>query len=179
MHMKTGIVAATAAVLLVAGIGAAGAKGKVAPTATSMYQGQSPQAAARALLDVAMTQAEGGSWERIGIGRVFYLGGHKAEGQAIFDQVLAGKADAGDVYRVARVYVEAKEWAKARPLFERFLAMGDFDEKELSEIGAYYLLNGDRATAESYFQRAVQREPASTWATVRMAGAYLGVSPQP
>lgn len=177
--MKAGVVATAVAVLMVAGIGGVDAKGKVAPTATSMYQGQNPQAAAKALLDVAMTQAEGGSWERIGIGRVLYLGGHKAEGQAIFDQVLAGKADAGDLYRVARVYAEAREWSKAKPLFERFVAMGDFDEKELSEIGAYYMLNGDRATAESYFQRAVQREPASTWASVRMAGAYLGVTPQP
>jgi tetratricopeptide (TPR) repeat protein len=177
--MKTGMVAAAVAVLMVAGIGASEAKGKVAPTATSMYQGQDPQAAAKALLDVAMTQAEGGSWERIGIGRVLYLGGHKAEGESIFNTVLGGKADAGDVYRVARVYAEAHDWAKAKPLFDRFLAMGDFDEKELSEIGAYYMLNGDRATAESYFQRAVQREPASTWSTVRMAGAYLGVTPQP
>ena len=177
--MKAGITAAAVAVLMVAGIGAGEAKEKIVRTATSMYAGQPPQAAAKALLDAAMTQAEGGSWERIAVGRVFYLGGHKAEGQAIFDQVLAGKPDAGDVYRVARVYAEAKEWAKAKPLFERFLAMGDFDEKELSEIGAYYLLNGDRATAESYFQRAVQREPASTWATIRMAGAYLGVMPQP
>jgi tetratricopeptide (TPR) repeat protein len=177
--MKAGVLAAAVAMMVVAGIGAADAKGKAVPTATSMYQGQNPQAAAKALLDAATAQAEGGSWERIGIGRVLYLGGHKAEGQAIFDQVLAGKADAGDVYRVARVYAEAKEWAKAKPLFERFIAMADFDEKELSEIGAYYLLNGDRATAESYFQRAVEREPASTWASVRMAGAYLGVTPQP
>ena len=177
--MKAGVVATAVAVLCIAGIGTGAAKEKISRTQASMYEGQSPQAAAKALLDAAMTQAEGGRWERIGIGRVFYLGGHQAEGQAIFDKVLAGKPDAGDVYRVARVYAEAKEWAKARPLFDRFLAMGDFDEKELSEIGAYYLLNGDRATAESYFQRAVQREPASTWATMRMAGAYLGVMPQP
>jgi predicted Zn-dependent protease len=177
--MKSGVVAAAVAVLMVAGIGVGEAKQNVVRTTTTMYQGQDAQAAAKALLDAAMTQAEGGSWERIGIGRVLYLGGHKAEGETIFNAVLAGKADAGDIYRVARVYAEAHEWAKARPLFDRFLAMGDFDEKELSEIGAYYLLNGDRATAESYFQRAVQREPASTWATMRMAGAYLGVTPQP
>lgn len=177
--MKSVVVAATVALLLVGGIGSVEAKGKVTRTEVSMYQGQSPEVAAKWLLGVAAAQADGGSWERIGIGRVFYLGGHKAEGQAIFDSVLGGKPEAGDIYRVARVYAEAHEWAKAKPLFDRYVAMGDFDEKDLSEIGAYYLLNGDRATAESYFQRAIQREPASTWATMRMAGAYLGVAPQP
>ena len=177
--MKAGLVAATVAVLFATGIGAGEAKDKVVRTDASMYQGQAPHIAAKALLDAALSQTEGGSWERIGVARVLYLGGRKADAQAIFDQVLAGKPDPGDVYRVARVYAEAHDWAKARPLFDRFLAMGDFDEKELSEIGAYYLLNGDRATAEGYFQRALQRDPASTWSTMRMAGAYLGVEPQP
>ncbi|GAB1596740.1 tetratricopeptide repeat protein [Lysobacter claricitrinus] len=175
--MKTGFAAATAALLLVAG--AAQAKGAITKTDTAMYEGQAPQAAAKALLDAAMVQTEGGSWERIGVGRVLYLGGRKSDAQAIFDQVLAGKHDAGDVYRIARVYAEAHDWAKAKPMFDQFLAMGDFDEKELSEIGAYYLLNGDRATAENYFRQAIARDPKSTWASMRMAGAYMGVEPQP
>ncbi|AXK72911.1 hypothetical protein DWG18_11910 [Lysobacter sp. TY2-98] len=174
---KTGFVAVAAAVLLVAG--AAQAKGVVVKSETSMYAGKAPDAAAKALLDAAMSQTEGGSWERIGVGRVLYLGGKKSDAQTIFDQVLAGKHDAGDVYRIARVYAEAHDWAKAKPMFDQFLAMGDYDEKELSEIGAYYLLNGDRATAESYFQQAIARDPKSTWASMRMAGAYLGVEPQP
>src|SRR3546814_168877 len=57
--------------------------------------------------DLALEQAEDGSWERIGVARVYYLGGFKAEGQAIFDEVLAGKHDDGDAYRIARVYREA------------------------------------------------------------------------
>jgi Tfp pilus assembly protein PilF len=79
---------------------------------------------------------------------------------------------------VARQYVEHREFARAKPLFERFLAMNDFDEKEAAEIGAYYLLNGDRATAEAWFDRSVKKDPQNVWATMRMAGAYLGVSPQ-
>ncbi|MGY4514935.1 hypothetical protein [Lysobacter sp. HA18] len=175
--MKNGFVAVAAALLLVAG--AAQAKGAVAKTETAMYEGKDQKAAAKALLDAAMSQTEGGSWERIGVGRVLYLGGQKADAQAIFDQVLAGKHDAGDVYRVARVYAEAHDWAKAKPLFDQFLAMGDYDEKELSEIGAFYMLNGDRAAGENYFRQAIARDPKSTWASMRMAGAYLGVEPQP
>lgn len=66
------------------------------------------------------------------------------------------EADAGDVVRVARVYVEQREWSRARPpLFERSLAMDDYDEREAAGIGAYDLLNGDRATAEAGFDRPV------------------------
>ena len=175
--MKTGVVAVAAALLLVAA--GAQAKGVVVKSDTGMYSGKAPDAAARALLDAAMSQTEGGSWERIGVARVLYLGGRKADAQAIFDQVLAGKHDAGDLYRIARVYAEAHDWAKAKPMFDQFLALGDYDEKELSEIGAYYLLNGDRATAEDYFRKSIERDPKSTWASMRMAGAYLGVEPQP
>lgn len=143
---------------------------------------------------------------------MLYLGARKAEGQALFDAMLARtqktsdvyriaqvymeakewpkakpllermltmkETDAGDVIRVARVYVERREWAQAKPLFERFLATNDWDEKEAAEVGAYYLLNGDRATAEAWLDRSVKKDPQSVWATTRMAGAYMGVSPQ-
>lgn len=177
MKKKSGIVAVAAALVFVAA--GAQAKDVVVKSDTGMYAGKAPDAAAKALLDAAMSQTEGGSWERIGIARVLYLAGRKSDAQAIFDQVLAGKHDAGDVYRIARVYAEARDWSRAKPMFEQFVAMGDYDEKELSEIGAYYLLNGDRATAESYFQKSIQRDPKNTWASMRMAGAYLGVAPQP
>ena len=48
----------------------------------------------KALLAVAKQQAGKGSWERIGVGRVYYLGGMKAEGQAIFDEVTGEEARA-------------------------------------------------------------------------------------
>jgi DNA-binding SARP family transcriptional activator len=75
------------------------------------------------------------------------------------------------------VYREAGEWARAKPLFDKYAAEHPKDEKELAEIGAYYLMNGDRATAENLFDRsfAVSSE---LWATVAAAGAYLGVVPQ-
>lgn len=211
--MKTHWIVACATLALMGATGTAqAAKAKPVRTATTMYAGQAPQQAATALLDAARTQAESGSWELIGIGRVLYLGGRKAEGEAMFRDMLARTQKTSDVYRIAQVYMEAKEWAKARPLlermltmkehdagdvvrvarayveqrefarakplFERFLAMDDYDEKEAAEIGAYYLLNGDRATAEAWFDRSVKKDPQNVWATARMAGAYLGVTPQ-
>lgn len=201
------------ATLALMGMGTAqAAKTKPVRAATAMYAGQPPQQAATALLDAAKTQTDDGSWELIGIGRVLYLGGRKAEGEALFKGLLDRTEKTSDVYRIAQVYLEAKEWAKAKPLlermltmkehdagdvirvarvyveqrefarakplFERFLAMDDYDEKEAAEIGAYYLLNGDRAAAETWFERSVKKDPNNVWATMRMAGAYLGVTPQ-
>ena len=114
----------------------------------------------------------------IGVGRVYYLGGLKAEGQAIFDQVLAGKHDDGDAYRIARVYREAGETEKANAMFERYLAANPDDARALSEVGAYTLLEGNREEAEALFDRSFAAERDDMWATLQAAGAYLGVAPQ-
>jgi len=68
--------------------------------------------AAKALLRQAMVQGGDGSWERIAVGRVYYLGGMKSEGQAIFDQVLGKQDEGSDLIRVARVYRQAGKWAR-------------------------------------------------------------------
>jgi len=171
--MKNRIAVAVAASLFVAGVGVGYAAQKVT---ASTFQGKSKDDAARALLDVARVQAKDGSWERIAIGRVLYLGGRKSEGQAIFDGLLAGDHEDSDEFRIARVYEEAHEWPKAKPLFDRFVANNPKDEKGLADIGTYYLLNGDRTTAESLFDRSF--ETLEFWATISAAGAYLGVPPQ-
>jgi tetratricopeptide (TPR) repeat protein len=175
--MKTRTLAAAAAVLFVAGIGV-GYSAQKLPPLTPLYQGKPEKEAARALLEVALKQAGKGSWERIGVARVYYLGGFKAEGQAIFDQILAGKHADSDVYRIARVYQEAGEWQKAKPLFDRYLAANPEEERDLAEVGAYYLLAGDRATAERMFDRAFAIDRENPYLTARVAGAYLGVKPQ-
>ena len=144
---------------------------------SSMYRSKSKEDAARALLQVAKAQAGKGSWERIAVGRVYYLGGMKAEGQKIFDEVLTRKAESSDYFRVARVYREAGEWSKAKELFDRYAKENPKDDKGLAEIGAYYLLNGDREGAEALFDRSFKLE-SEMWATVSAAGAYLGVEPQ-
>jgi tetratricopeptide (TPR) repeat protein len=171
--MKTRSAVAVATVLFCAGIGIGWAATRNAP---SLYHDKPKEEAALALVETAKIQADNGSWERIAIGRVLYLGGHKREGEAIFDAILADDPKDSDEFRIAKVYAEAHEWAKAKPLFDRVVAEDAKDEKALADVGAYYLLNGDRATAESLFDRSFKN--AELWATVSAAGAYLGVPPQ-
>lgn len=176
--MKLRITAATAAILFVAGVGVGyGAQQLSATPAT--YRDKAPQEAGKALLLLAQAQAgKSGSWERIGAGRVYYLGGFKAEGQEIFDHILNGKHEDSDAHRIARVYAEAGEWSKAKPLFDEFVAGNPKDATVIAEVGAHYLLQGDRATAERMFDRALAIEDRDPWVTEYMAGAYLGVRPQ-
>lgn len=142
------------------------------------YRGKSKEDAGKALLELATKQAGDGSWERIGVGRVYYLAGMKAEGQALFDKVTSSrKVETSDWFRIGRVYVEAKEWDKAKDAFDRALK-NDPSEKDLAEVGAYYLINGDREKAEEYFDRSFKKESGEVWSTVSMASAYLGVRPQ-
>jgi tetratricopeptide (TPR) repeat protein len=173
--MKKHFSLAVAAGLFAAGIGVGMAAQKLSP---SLYQGKSKADAARALLDAARTQAGDGSWERIAIGRIYYLGGQKADGQALFDAILAGKHEPSDEFRIARIYREAGEWNRAKPIFDNYVARNPKDEKEIAEVGAYYLLAGDRAEAERLFDKSFAITP-ELWATIPAAGAYLGVVPQP
>src|SRR3546814_2947646 len=138
--VNKGIIAAAAAIVFVCGIGV-GYSAKPAP-ALALYHGKTDQEAARGLLELALEQAEDGSWERIGVARVYYLGGFKAEGQAIFDEVLAGKHDDGDAYRIARVYREAGGRGKDRGTFRSSLAANPDDSRALSERGGYHLPPG-------------------------------------
>jgi tetratricopeptide (TPR) repeat protein len=172
MKIRTAALAATA--LLCAGIGIGYAATKNAP---ALYRGKSSEEAALALVEQAKIQADNGSWERIAVGRVLYLGGRKTEGRAIFDAILADKHADSDEFRIARVYAEAHEWAKAKPLFDQYIEKNPKDDSGLANAGAYYLLNGDRATAESLFDRSFERK-GDIWNTVAAAGAYLGVPPQ-
>lgn len=146
-------------------------------TDASIYQGKTKQEAAKALLEIARAQAGDGSWERIAIGRIYYLGGSKPEGQAIFDEILADEPDGSDMLRIARVHLQAREWDKARPLLDRYVQENPKDEKGLAEAGANYLLNGDRATAETLFARSFKIQ-SELWATISAAGAYMDVAPQ-
>ena len=165
-----------AAALLVSTASAAAfaAQPQVAP---SQYRDQDKQAAARALLEVAKVQAGKGSWERIAVGRVYYLGGFKPEGQAIFDDVLAHNPEGTDLFRIGRIYWQAGERERAMGLFERALRENPKDSSGMAELGAYHLLLGDRAAAETWFDRSFNRED-DLWATVAAAGSYLGVPPQ-
>jgi len=172
--MSKSLAIAVGASLFVAGIGVGMAAQKLSP---GLFQGKSKVDAANALIDAALVQADDGSWERIAVARVQYLGGQKARGQAIFDAILAGKHAASDEMRIARVYREAGEWSRAKPLFDNYVAKNPKDEKEIAEIGAYHLLAGDRDTTEGLFAKSFAIT-SEFWATVAAAGAYLGVAPQ-
>ena len=160
---------------LAAGVWAA----KSGPLSAALFSGKSTKDAGHAVLAAAQGMAEkSGSWERIAYGRVLYLSGDKAGGQAIFDQVLADKkVKAGDDFRVAKVYFEAGEWDKARPLFDKVLALEPKDADWLAEIGAYYNVKGDRAHAEELFARSLAEDSANVYNVAKMAGSYLGVQP--
>lgn len=155
-------------------IGAIAAKKGIDP---STYHTKSKQDAASALTDIAKTQAGKGSWENIGVGRVLYLSGKKAEGQAIFDSVTSKKAEGGDWIRIGRVYYEANEWDKAKAAFDKALKMEPNDAPWLAEVGAYYNLKGDRAKAEELFDRSFNVESGEVWNTANIAGSYAGVQP--
>lgn len=144
---------------------------KVAP---SQYHGKDKQAAARDLLEMAKVQAGKGSWERIAVGRVYYLGGFKPEGQAIFDDVLANDPEGTDLFRIGRIYWAAGERERAMALFERALRENPKDSSGMAELGAYHLLMGNRAAAETWFDRSFDRKD-DVWSTVAAAGSYLGV----
>ena len=144
-----------------------------------LVQGKEPMAAATAMLDGALQLAESGSWERIAVGRAWYLGGDKAKGQKILDEVTGGKKVAGsDWFRIGRLYVEADEWDKAQAAFDRALAIDSGDDSGMIEYGGFANLNNDRDKAEGLFAKAFQKNPREFWHWVNAGGSYLGVKPQ-
>ena len=156
-------------------VGAFAAKKGIDP---ATYQGKSKKEAAAALLELAKKQAENGSWENIAVGRIYYAGGMKSDGQAIFDSITARKkVEGSDWMRVGRAYYDAGDWAKAKDAFDKALSMSKKDAPWLAEVGAYYNLKGDRKTAEEMFSKAFALESNEVWITTNVAGSYLGVEP--
>ena len=144
----------------------------------SVFEG-TPPAVATKLLDNALVLAEQGSWERIAVGRAWYLGGDKAKGQQIFDTVTSNKkVEGSDYFRLGRIYVEAGEWDKARSAFDKAMAMNADDDTGALEYGAWSNLNGDRTKAEILFRTSMQKKPKEFWHWVNAGGSYLGVKPQ-
>ncbi len=168
---------AVIAVLLFTGAAVGAYAAKKLTIDPSFFQGKEKKQAAQALIDAARTLAGDGTYENIAVGRVLYLTGDKAAGQAIFDRVMAGKTKAGDWIRIARVYSEAGEWTKAKPLYGRVLDASPKDEDWLAEIGARYLLAGDRARAEELFTRSFAQDPSNRSNALEAASAYLGLAP--
>lgn len=72
----------------------------------------------------------------------------------------------------------AGDWDKGRPIFDAYLERNPEEAKDLAEVGAGYMLNGDRAKAEQLFDRAIELDPDEVWVTIAMTSGYLGVRPQ-
>jgi tetratricopeptide (TPR) repeat protein len=170
--MKRLNVLAIAAVCLLLGfslgLAAKGGSGKI-----DLFRGKAPKEAGQAALIEAERLAEGGSWELIGVGRVYYLSGDKARGQVIFDRVTSKKPEPGDWQRIGEVYAEAGENDKAEACFQK--ALTPKDDTGQSEIGAWYVRTGQREKGEGLFAQALARNPDDMWHYVRAAEAYLGV----
>lgn len=160
-------------VLLGFGLGVATAqKGSVVDSFRTLSPKEAGQ---QALAQAERLAQDEGSWERIAIGRLHYLSGDKARGQAIFDRITAKKPEASDWQRIGEVYAEAGENAKAEECFQKLLSMNPKDDTGQSEIGAWYIRNGQRAKGEELFARAFARNPEDIWHYARAAEAYLGL----
>ena len=156
------------------------AEGQQAQRPTFTFDGRAnATGAAATLLDGALVLAEGGSWERIAVGRAWYLGGDKKRGQEILDSVTGSrKVESSDWFRVARVYEEAGEWERAQTAFDRALEMKRNDDSGMIEYGALANVHQDRAKAERLFGEAFKKNPREFWHWVSAGGSYLGVRPQ-
>ena len=64
---------------------------------------------------------------------------------------------------------------KAASCFDKTLAANPKDDTGQSEIGAWYVRQGQREKGEELFSRALAKNPDDMWHYVRAAEAYLGV----
>jgi tetratricopeptide (TPR) repeat protein len=144
-----------------------------------LMRGKPPKEAGIAALQQAEKLAGKGSWELLGVARVYYLSGDKATGQALIDKVLNGKPESSDSQRAGEIYAEAGETARAEELFQKVLAADkkQKDDTGRAEMGAWYIRIGQRDKGEELLAQALTRNPDDMWHYVRAAEAYLGVPP--
>ena len=141
------------------------------------YAGREPKAASAALLAEAQVLAKDDTWDRIGIGRVLYQSGDTKNGEALFTSVLGGKIGKSDLYRIATAYATAKDWGKAKPLFERAIAMDLDDDTGIMKAACWFNINRERARAEELFRIALAKNPDETWHYILAGASYEGVAP--
>jgi tetratricopeptide (TPR) repeat protein len=172
--MKPVLMATIALISLLLGM-SIGFAAKYKGAGIEAIRGKPDKDAAYAALAEAEHLANGGSWELIAVGRVYYLAGEKPRGQALFDSVVNGKAGGSDLERIADVYAEAGENDKATVLYERMLAIDPKDDSSQAVVGAWYMRLGQREKGEALLERALQRRPGAPDYYVRAAESLLGV----
>jgi tetratricopeptide (TPR) repeat protein len=168
------------AVLMSLGCLALGAGAALAARSSSAgidaIRGKPPQEAAAAALAEAERLAGGGTWELIGVARVYYLSGNKTHGQALIDRVMSGRTDHNDWQRIGQVYAEAGENDKAAQYFQRSLD-DPKDDTGQAEIGAWYIRIGQREQGEALLAKSLARNPDEGSHYLRAAEAFLNVPP--
>jgi len=173
--MRKALVSALATGCFIVGLGVGLAAKEKAP-GMDLLRGKPAKDAGLAALQQAEKMAGEGSWELLGVARVYYLSGDKTKAQALIDRALR-KAQASDWQRVGQLYSEAGENSKAEEAFQRALAADPKDDTGRSEIGSWYIRNGQRERGEELYAQAFARNPGELWHYVRAAEAYLGVPP--
>jgi tetratricopeptide (TPR) repeat protein len=166
---------ATGCLVLAAAIGYAAT---ITGGGVAVFRGKPAREGAMAALAEAEKLAGNGSWELIGIGRVYYLSGDKARGQAIFDRVTGAKPKGSDWQRIGDVYAAAGENARAEECYQKVIAGDPNDDTGQAEIGAWYIRIGQREKGEELFARALAKHANDNWHYVRAAEALLGVRPK-
>lgn len=175
--MKTVVVAALVSASLGLGI-SIGYAAKVKGPGMTLVTGKPAKEAGLAALQEAERLAGSGSWELLGVARVYYLSGDKAKGQALIDKVMNGETGPSDWHRIGLIYSEAGENPKAEPYFQRALAAEPKDDTGQAEVGAWYIRNGQREKGEELLAKAFARNPDELWHYVRTAEAFLNVPPK-
>jgi tetratricopeptide (TPR) repeat protein len=173
--MKPSLVAVIVAVSLLLGV-SIGFAAKYRGAGIEVMRGKSDKDAAFAALAEAEHLAKGGSWELIAVGRVYYLAGEKARGEALFDSVVNGKPGGSDFERIADVYAEAGDNDKASMMYEKMLALDPKDDSSQAEVGAWYIRIGHREKGEAMLALAFERSPNEPGYYVRAAESLLGVA---
>jgi len=173
--MRPSSIAVIAASSLLLGIGI-GFAAKYQGAGIDVIRNKPDKDAALAALTEAEHVANGGSWELIAVGRVYYLSGQKARGQALFDYAVTGhKPDGGDYERIAEVYAAAGENDRASDSYEKMLALDPKDDSNQATVGAWYIRIGQREKGEALLARALQRRRNDPWYYVHAAESLLGV----
>ena len=174
--MRPSLVAVIAAGSLLLGI-SIGFAAKYQGAGIDVIRNKPDKDAAMAALAEAEQVANGGSWELIAVGRVYYLSGQKARGQALFDHATTGrKPDGADYERIAEVYAEAGENDRATDSYEKMLALDPKDDSSQAVVGAWYIRIGQREKGEALLAQALQRRRNDPWYYVRAAESLLGVT---
>jgi tetratricopeptide (TPR) repeat protein len=169
--------AALAAACLMLGF-SVGYAAKVKGPGMTLIAGKPAKEAGLAALQEAERRAGSGSWELIGVARVYYLSGDKAKGQALIDKVMSGENGSSDWFRIGQLYAEAGDNAKAEYFMRKAIDSDPKDDTGQAELGAWYVRTGQREKGEELLTKAFARNGDEFWHYVRAAEAYLGVAPK-